>query len=166
MLTPGSSFDDDAAHRRGAEEQRLLAAAEVEDAVGEDMAALEVAGELDLVDGEEGGVGLRRHGLDRAHPVARRRRDDLLLAGDQRHLVGADARDDAVIDLAGEQPERQADDAGRMAEHPLDGEMGLAGVGRTENGDDVPAALGGGAWKGRKAHQIRGRSVVVRPPAA
>ena len=138
----------------------------MEHAVGEDVAALEVAGELDLVDGEEGGVGLRRHRLDRADPVARRRRDDLLLAGDQRHLVGADAGGDAVIDLAGEQPERQADDARRMAEHALDGEMGLAGVGRTENGDDVPPAARGGAGKGRKTHSVRGRSVVVRPPAA
>ena len=143
-----------------------LAAAQVEHAVGEDVAALEVAGELDLVDGEELDVGLARHRLDGADPVARRRRDDLLLAGDQRHLVGADAVDDAVVDLAREQPQRQADHARRMAEHPLDGEMGLAGVGGPEHGDDVAAAARGGAGKGRKTHSVRGRSVVVRPPAA
>ena len=68
------------------------------------------------------------------------RRDDLLLAGDQRDLVGADAGGDAVIDLARQQPERQADHAGRVAEHPLDGEMGLAGIGGPEHGDDVAAA--------------------------
>ena len=49
------------------------AAARVQDAVGEDVAALEIAGELDLVDGEEGGVGLARHRLDGADAVARRR---------------------------------------------------------------------------------------------
>jgi hypothetical protein len=37
-------------HGRGAEQQRLLAAAPVEHAVGEDVAALEIGGELDLVD--------------------------------------------------------------------------------------------------------------------
>ena len=131
---------DDAAHGRGAEEQRLLAAAKVEDAVGEDMAALEVAGELDLVDGDEGGVGLARHRLDGGDPVARLRREDLLLAGDERDLVGADAGGDAVIDLARQQAQRQADHAALVAEHALDGEVGLAGVGRPEHGRDVPGA--------------------------
>ena len=59
--------------------------------VGEDVAALGVGGELDLVDGEEVDVGVARHRLDGAHPVARPLRLDLLLAGDQRHRVGADA---------------------------------------------------------------------------
>ena len=156
----GEELLDDAAHGRGAEEQRLLAAAEVEHAVGEDVAALEVAGELDLVDGEEGGVGLRRHRLDGADAEARRRRDDLLLAGDQRDLVGADARDDAVIDLAREQPERQADDARRVAEHALDGEVGLAGIGGSEDGDHVAAADRNRG--GRNAHTSRAISVVRR----
>ena len=39
---------EDAAHRRGAEQQRLLAAAQMQDAVGEDVTALEIAGELHL----------------------------------------------------------------------------------------------------------------------
>ena len=44
--------------------------AAMQDAVGEDMAALEVGGELDLVDGEEGDVDRGGHGLDGADPVA------------------------------------------------------------------------------------------------
>ena len=79
----------------------------------------------------------RRHRLDRAHPEARSRRHDLLLAGDQRDLVGADPRRDAVVDLAGQQPERQADDPGGVGEHPLDGEVGLAGIGRAEHGNNI-----------------------------
>ena len=98
-------------------------------AVGEDVAALEIGRELDLVDGEEGDVEIARHRLDGGDPVARVRRDDLLLAGDQRDRVGADPLDDAVVDLARQQPQRQADHARRMAEHALDGEMGLAGIG-------------------------------------
>ena len=37
------------------------------------------------------------------------------------------------IDLARQQPQRQADDAALMRHHALDGEMRLAGVGRTEH---------------------------------
>ena len=123
----------DAAHRGGAEQQRFLAAAQMQDAVGEDVAALEVAGELHLVDRHEGGIGLARHRLDRADRIFRAGRHDLLLAGDQRHLVRADLLADASIDLARQQPERQADDAALMRHHAFDGEMRLAGVGRTED---------------------------------
>ena len=48
--------------------QRLLAAAPVEHAVGEDVAALEIGGELDFVDGEEGDVEIARHRLDGGRP--------------------------------------------------------------------------------------------------
>ena len=108
----------------------------MQQAVGEDVAAVEVLAELDLVDGDEAHVEVARHGLDGADPVARLLRLDLLLAGDQRHLVGADLLDDAAVDLAGEQAQRQADDARRVGQHALDGEVGLAGVGRPEDGRD------------------------------
>ena len=123
----------DAAHGGGAEQQRLLAAAQMQDAVGEDVAALEIAGELHLVDRDEGGVGLARHRLDRADRISRAGGHDLLLAGDQRDLVRADLLADAAIDLARQQPQRQADDAALMRHHALDGEMRLAGIGRTED---------------------------------
>ena len=128
-----------AAHGRGAEQQRLLPAAQMQDAVGEDVAALEIAGELHLVDGDEGGVGLARHRFHRADRIARARRHDLLLAGDQRDLVRADLLADAAVDLARQQPERQADHAALMRHHALDGEMRLAGVGRPEHGGHVAA---------------------------
>ena len=57
-------------------------------------------------------------------------RHDLLLAGDQRDLVLALDRDDPVVDLARQQPQREADHPAGMAAHPLDREMGLAGIGR------------------------------------
>ena len=56
-------------------------------------------------------------------------------------LAGADAGDDLVVDLAREQPERQPDNADVMREHALDGEMGLAGIGRPEHGGDAAPAL-------------------------
>ncbi len=84
---------DDRPHGRGAEHQRLLAAAPVQHTIGEDVAALEIGGELDFIDGEEGDVEVARHRLDGRDPEARIRRLDLLFAGDQRHRVGADPLD-------------------------------------------------------------------------
>jgi hypothetical protein len=42
-----------------------------------------------------------------------------------------------MINLARQQPQGQADHARRMAQHALDGEMGLTGIGRAEHGGDV-----------------------------
>ena len=54
-------------------------------------------------------------------------------------LCGADLLADAGIDLARQQPERQADDAALMRHHAFDGEMRLAGVGRAEHRGHVAA---------------------------
>ena len=139
---------DDRPHGGGAEHQRLLAAAPMQHAVGKDVTALEIGGELDFVDGDEGDIEIARHRLDGRHPEARIRRLDLLFAGDERHRFGADPFDRAVIDFARQQPQRQPDDPGRVRQHPLDGEVGLSGVGRTEHGGDAGAtsthvAIGG-----------------------
>ena len=133
----GREAADQRRRRRRAEQHGLGHAARVQQAVGEDVAALGIGAELDLVDGEELDLAVERHRLDRADEVARRRRHDLLLAGDQRHVARAPRLDDAVVDLARQQPQRQADHAGRMAEHALDRQMGLAGVGGAENGDEA-----------------------------
>ena len=138
---------DAGAHGLGAEEQRLLLAAGVEQPVGEDVAAVGVAAELDLVDGEEVGADVDRHRLDGADPVGRPRRHDPLLAGDERHHRGAAQRDDAVVDLAGEQAQRQADHAAAVREHPLDRVVGLAGVGRPEDRGDAGGAVEGHALR-------------------
>jgi len=63
---------------------------------------------------------------------------DLLLARDQGDGFRSDLGDDAVIDLARQQAQRQADHARLVAQHALDGEMGLAGIGRAEHGQHVP----------------------------
>ena len=125
--------------RRGrrAEQHGLADAARVQQAVGEDVAALRVGAQLDLVDGEELDLAVERHRLDRGDPVARRQRHDLLFAGHQRHRARAARLDDAVVDLARQQPQRQADHPGRMAEHALDRQMRLASVGGAENGDEA-----------------------------
>jgi len=50
------------------------------------------------------------------------------------HGVAPDARDDAVIDLARQEAQRQPDHAAPVRQHALDGKPGLAGIGRAENG--------------------------------
>ena len=62
---------DHRAHGGGAQQQRLVAAAAVEDAVGEDMAAFEVGRDLDFVDREKRDVEIARHRLDGGDPVPR-----------------------------------------------------------------------------------------------
>ena len=102
---------------------------------------------LSLVDRGEGEIALKltfvmavaarhRHRFRGAQEIARLRRDDPLLAGQQRDLAFALDADDPVIDLARKQAQREADHARRMTAHPLDREMGLARVGRPEDRPD------------------------------
>ncbi len=67
----GKQLANGIAHGRRAEQQRLVEAARVKQAVGEHVAALGVRGELDLVDGDEVRLEFLGHGLDRAHIEAR-----------------------------------------------------------------------------------------------
>ena len=116
------------------QEPRLAPAAGVQQAVGEDVAPLGVGGELNLVDGQEVDLPVEGHRLHRAHPVARRGRHPLLFAGHQGHGLLAGPHGQGVVDLAGEQPQGQPDHAAAVFEQPLDGAVGLAGVGRAEQG--------------------------------
>ena len=131
----------DAAHGRRAQKQRFLAPAQVEKSVGEHVAAFKVARQLHLVDGDELGIGFPRHRFHGAHRVAGAGRADLFLAGDQCHVAAADPHADALVDLAGEQPQRQADHAAAMRHHAFDRVMGLAGVGRAEHGGHAAARI-------------------------
>ena len=129
--------------------------------VGEDVAAVGVAAELDLVDGEEVGADVDRHRLDGRDPPGGARRHDALLAGDERDDRGAAQRDDPVVDLAREEAQRQADHAGAVREHPLDRVVGLAGVGGAENGRDAGGAVEShGLLSGAPAARAR------RPPSS
>ena len=105
------------------------------------MAPVEIRGELDFVDGDEIHREVAGHGLDGGDPVARVARLDLLLACDERHSPHARLLDDLVIDLARQQPQGQADDAAGILQHALDGDVGLAGIGRPQHGRHAPATL-------------------------
>ena len=132
-LAVGQQFPDHPGHGVRPHEHGLHGPAGVEQAVGEDVAALGVGTELHLVDGEEGHGHVQRHGLDRADPVAGVAGDDLLFTSDERDLRHALLADNLVVVLTGEKAEGKADHTGRVAEHALDGQKRLAGIGRAEN---------------------------------
>ena len=129
------------AHGLRAEQQRLFAAARVQHAVGEHMAAIEVSGELDFIDSDKVGVHVAWHGLDRAHPIAGALWLDLFFACDERNFIGANAGRDLVVDLARQQPQRQTDHSRRMPEHALNGQMRLTGICRPQNRRDISNAV-------------------------
>src|SRR6185437_6013097 len=62
---------DGPAHGFGTEEHGLFLAARVQQPVGEDMAALRVGAELDLVHRHEGGAQIQRHRLHGADEILR-----------------------------------------------------------------------------------------------
>ena len=132
-LAVGQQLPDHPGHGVGSHEHGLHRPAGVEQTVGEDVAALGVGTELHFVDGEEGDGHVQRHGLDRANPVAGVAGNDLFFAGDQRDLSHALLAHDLVVVLTGKKAEGKADHTGRVAEHALDRQKRLAGIGRAEN---------------------------------
>ena len=131
---------DRRAHRLGAEEKSSLFAARVQQTVGEDVAPFRVAAQLDFVDREKGHAQIDRHRLDGAHEIPRLRRHDLFFAGDEGGRFRALNTGYFVVNLAGQKPEGQADHARTVREHALDREVGLAGVGRSQDRGH-PAAI-------------------------
>ena len=130
---------DRPAHRIGAEEHGFLFAARVEQPVGENVAALGVGAKLDFVDRQECGAEVHRHGFHGADEILGVRRNDFFFAGDESGEARSLQPHHLVIDLARQKTQRQADHAGLMRQHPLYGEMRLAGVSGAEDGGD-PAA--------------------------
>ncbi len=130
----GQEAPDDRLHGLGAQQQGFGAAAGVQQAVGKDVAAIEIDCGLYFVDGEEIGHHVGGHGLDSGDPVAGGLWHDALFAGDQGHRRFADPFDDAIIDFAGQKAQRQADNARAIGQHALDGIVGFARIGGAEHG--------------------------------
>ncbi len=62
---------DDRAHGGRAQQQRFVAAAPMQDPIGENVAALEIRRDLDFIDGEKRHVDIPRHRFHGGHPEAR-----------------------------------------------------------------------------------------------
>ena len=141
----------------GAEDHGFDQSTGVQQAVGEDVAAIGVGAKLDFVHRQELGLAIQRHRLHGAGEPARFRRDDLLFAGDQGNRTNALAGNHAVIVLAGQQAEGEADYAGRVA-RTLNREMGLAGVGGAEHGPDARVEAGHAEMFGVPAGGMQARA--------
>ena len=131
-------FGDQLPHQRlergRAQQHGFLAAARVEQPVGEDMAALAVGTDLRFVQGHERGPRtVARHGFGGAAHIACALGLDAFLARNQRDCRIAFDRAHPVVDLAREQPQRKAHASARMRNHALDRQMRLAGIGGPED---------------------------------
>ena len=100
------------------------------------MAALAVARQLNLVHADELDLPVQGHRLDGADEVAGLLRDSPFFARYQGDGLLPFLFDHTVIDLAGEEAEREAHHPGAMGQHALDRQMGLARVGRAEQSGD------------------------------
>ena len=125
---------DGRTHGGGSHQDGFLGPPCPQEAVREHMAALRIATQLDLIDGEELHRHVKRHRFRGAHEVAGPFGNDPFLARDQRRVPHALLGDHTVVDFPCEKPQRQAYHAAPVGEHPFDGEMRLARVGRTKNG--------------------------------
>ncbi len=137
-------------HRIRAQQHRLMPPTRPENTIREDVTTIRVLRELYLVDGDKVRAltpihAAHRHRLDRAGEIPRRLRPDAFLARDQRASLRALHLHHPVIDLARQQAQRQPDHPRPMRQHPLDGEVRLAGVRRTQNGPDNGCVVGGHA---------------------
>jgi hypothetical protein len=109
----------------------------VEEPLGEDVPPLRVGRELDLVDHEEVDLAVDRHRLD------------------QGHLRLPDVHRDPVVDLAGEEAQRQPDHAPTCARASARPPVGLAGVGRPQ--EAVMEVASGMRVEGQRSLARRGR---------
>ena len=157
---PRQKLLEDGPHRGSAEQQRFVAPTQVQNAVGENMPALQITGKLHLVDRDKGGARVARHRLDGADRKTCIRRRYLFLAGNERDMLHPDLFDDARIDLARKQPQRQADYATAVGHHALDGIMGLAGIGRSEHRGHAASAQDHGL-RSLSHRSVHGRETAV-----
>ena len=132
---------DGRAHGVGPQKQRLVQAPCAQQAVGKDMAPIGIGAQLDLVHRDEIRADVQGHRLGRADPVLGAVGDDPLFPRDQRHHGRPDLGDDPVIDLTRQKPQRQANDARPVRQHPLDRVMGLAGVRRPKDRRHPPGRV-------------------------
>ena len=126
---------DGAAHGVGPHEQRFMQPARAQQPVGKHMTAFRISTKLNFVNRQEITAHRLWHRFDGANPISRAWGDDAFLPRYQGHNTGAAQGNDFVINLARKQAQRQADNAGAVAQHPFDGVMRLAGVGRPKDRD-------------------------------
>ena len=132
----GHKRSDQGAHGVCTEEHGLRRAPGAQQAIGEDVAALAIACELNLVNRDELDLPVQRHRFDGADEIARLLGDPPFLARHQSDSALTLRLDHPIVDLAREEAEREAHHAGAVGQHALDRQMGFARVGRAEQRGD------------------------------
>ena len=89
---------------------------------------------------------------------------DLFLTRDERNLRGADSGCDLIVDLPGQEAQRQAYDTAVMRQQARDRQMGLTRVGGTQYGGYRTRGLGRGVgceavWT---AHRASFRRMILK----
>jgi len=97
---------------------------------------------LHFVHGQEFKRPAHGHGFHCANEIPRIGRHNFFFAGDERRRGRALGDHNLVVDFPGQQPQRKTDNAGAVAEHALDRQMSLTGVGGAENRGGAERALG------------------------
>ena len=133
----------------------------MQQSISEQVAALGVATQLDLVDRDEIHLALHWHGLDRTDPIARTRRHPLFFPGDQGHRCLAHPRAYPVVHLPRQQAQGQADHPGLVLQHPLDRAVGFPRVGGTQLRRDGLRTVRTGRMHGSK-NTSYGRQLTSR----
>ena len=113
----------------GTQKHGLMLAPVIEQAIGKHMAPVRVRTQLNFVDGGERKGAIGGHAFHGGEEIFSPPRHDFFFAGDQGDLVGTLDLHRPVIIFTRQQSQRKTDNAGRMAEHALHSQVGLAGVG-------------------------------------
>ena len=125
---------DERTQRFRSQQHRLRITAHVQQPVGEHVAAFQIRPGLRLIQRQERHLAVGRHRFRCAQKIAGGGWQDFLLTGDQGHLRRPLQLHHPVIDFTRQQTQREPDHTGSMAAHPLDRQMGLAGIGWPEHG--------------------------------
>ncbi len=108
----------------------------IQQTVSKDMAPFGIGAELDFINGQKIAPHALGHRLNRADPIGRTRRHDPLFSGHKRHDAGATHSHNPVVNLARQEPQRQADHTGAVGQHPFNRVVRLASIRRPKHGRD------------------------------
>ena len=115
------------------QKQRLMQAPRPQQTVGEHMTPLWIGTKLNLIHCDKIGTQIQRHCLNGADPILCTVGNNAFFARDQCHHRRAARGDNPVVNLARQQPQRQANHPSAMPQHPLDRVMSFSGVGRPKH---------------------------------
>ena len=132
----GNQLFQNGSHGAGAEQHGFFQATTIQDPVGENVSTFQVACQLHFINGEKGHAQIRRHGFNRADPIARLGGNDFFFTRDQRDGVVARFQAHAIINFACQQAQWQSDHSAGMGQHTLNRQMGLSGIGGAQHRRD------------------------------